>query len=548
MPAFNLVQDLSRVVRKAADLLSVLWLYAPQLERASASSNRSSHSRQQPFIQHMRSTGPIQLDGPQTYDIVDELYTCMQATIKLEDRLVECGKMICSVQRIEDVASVELARLGPILRAKYPEFAAASERRHAEALAAKPALLAERLSLKEDLNQQQQRAMQGWLQMCKHAPAYFNQCLEAGFREAWSLGEQNCLALRPVLDILDLNQRAKSKLRKLSYKQVNVRSTQWKAEKGIRDASSSVLPDTLGRRLDLIRAKRFADDMDAVKAEMHLLQAEIADRDEVLRLLMRNVLFDFIGQDVEVIRQMKAKEMESTERINDHSVSDQDEATRSTPDSKSMSQDTEHAELYEVFEDARLYLEEMQEEIALYRSHMLNEMNQARHMLTFSDSSPASFAARQASKRQEHDEILRKAEGAFEIARSDLLASGAQITPSSPRDLKRPLGGGRGRDARSSKSKARGSAASANSFKIRHLDRRRLNEWRTRPQSVVSESGVTKRSSANLSGLGSGRSRSPAASPESYRQRKLKEYVAEQTRIRQEATNGQRSRESTTKS
>jgi hypothetical protein len=153
--------------------------------------------------------------------------------------------------------------------------------------------------------------------------------------------------------------------------------------------------------------------------------------------------------------------------------------------------------------------------------------------ILYPNCSLAFFDVRAAKTLQECDDDLLEAERTLERARDDLLASGASIPPSTPVLQTMPRGGGLDTDERSP---SRTSRASRDSLQARAAHRRRMNKWNSEANSGSPESRVTKNGRANLSKLNSGRSRSSTASANSYRERKLMEHIAEQERLRVEAT------------
>ncbi|KJX93848.1 hypothetical protein TI39_contig4246g00003 [Zymoseptoria brevis] len=457
-------------------------------------------------------------------DVFEELYTLTHAVLKTEAQLQICEADVRCLQAKEDRATVDLARLGPVLKAKYADFAEQLEYSQKEVVTDKPNLLMTRLRLMKAMADQKDQIGVAWTKLTKLAPAYFNQCLAANFSEPWSLSENECQQLRPLLDVSRLDEETKVKLRSSRSRMLAIRSTQRRLEREIRDAPP-VLPDALGIHLDSIRTMGFAKEIEGVQAEIRLLEDEIADRSGTLERLRRQAVIEMLGQQLRIAGRCQS------ESGSDVDQAWEDQASHvSTGDAPHDESETPIQAYYEI----RRYLERTQEAIALYRMKRQSERWQASHIMTFSDSSSALLAARETTEVQEENEALLRAEQDVEDAKEWLLASGGEIPRSPSPEQKNPLRGAHSeRSAEEPRGSDRGSRVSQYSGKIRKLNRRPLNTWRFRTQGAASISQMSKRSEYQLPSL-RGRSLTGSFSITPERAEKREEYKAEQERIRAE--------------
>ncbi|KJX93850.1 hypothetical protein TI39_contig4246g00001 [Zymoseptoria brevis] len=314
-------------------------------------------------------------------------------------------------------------------------------------------------------------------------------------------------------------------------KSTAIRCTQRRTERHIQDTPAA-LSDTLSRHLDSIRTVSFADELNAAQAEVKALEEEIADRESLIERALNFAVDDYIEALLE-----RATRGESPGGMNDTSRESLSAVDRTEDVGEALSTPAGSSFLLNDFEDAREALEDLQEQSAYELAEMRKDSVQLSHLMTFSNSTPASLAARIETRQQVLLQELGRAEQRFETSRNNLLASGQSVPPSTPRPQRIPTGGGLGSQAPGSSDLE--SRVTQYNDKMRKKGRR-LNKWRFNaqsdaPRSQVSEARVAKSNRSSPSRSGFARYKSGSESISLLRKQNLDEYRKEQARLRGEA-------------
>lgn len=449
-----------------------------------------------------------------------QLYRQSLKAQKLETDIEEDRNRLAIIQFFDDRNNIELERLQTETRADYTEVV----EKYTSDL---PSVAANRANIVTWLEGEQasrENAVnivnQLWPQVYERSQAYFNICLDANFKEAWSLHRDACINMRKrLVDPYTLMLRNRKRVHQLKYRLVLVRSE----KRGLALKASCATLSVASRNLNAARVAELTQDEQNLESELFPQQALLTLREGKLQQSQTNAIRDLVEPFLETAGRLPLPDDGPDAESGGEDPQPADSPTGFRPNSASppssggpdetADEDLTLEDLVQRYTTAQLDLEILQRQLGAEQLSFRGVFKEVDHILTFTNLSPERYAVYVARCSREGIVLQTAAEARVETARDALLAAGGDIPQATAR----------------SQNRSPRSRRTTDTARVRNLRRRPVNDYRF-SQRPVSPASVSSRSRSSIPEFGTTNSRGETASlsPSPGRDQTLEEYMRQQ--------------------
>lgn len=484
------------------------------------------------------------------------MYHNAQSIAALQPQIDECKEDVRGYQQLRDHFECNYHHLSEDSRIDPDEHGERSTYILGELtndIATHTANLNSLLSAKANFEASQERL---WTDLCHNAYHYFNSCLGADFRPHWSLTEEECRALRDIIDQSYIISHTRSELLDLNSKSWEARHNQRRANQQAKVVNPRLGGD-LSRTLNQARRERLQADLDQINTDVRMKEESLRLRKDsysrsreafygngLTSLLTRAGRIGPEAAEPDASEEPSARntpnltpdeQRQHTAESEHQPGHDGRQGYYSSPDKFSGRSDTSDKSLESQYSRLLDQLKELQQDYAAKRDDL--EVKKLDHLITFTDSDDLKFRQLMETKLSVELETIGVAEQELVSLRRKIINTGGKV-PRSPNEAPRSITGGGIRKRARRRSNSVVSRRSPSTPGGRDDGTGRLDAWRTEADDALARSSIPPSPGKSLAGSDlRSRSHTQTTSPDEEL-RRYRQGFLDESHQRQEETRG----------